>query len=255
MYCAATREPLDWYARLVALHLSAPGVVVTGDSALGLYGVIDAPSTAELIVPRSRRNLERTVVHSTVDLPPTDVTVVRALPATTPSRTLVIAADGRTIAQTQELISKVVIRKLVRLEAVQRRARDLVCAGRPGAGRVLRALEDMHPGFEQARNDWEGRVLLALARHDIPSPEVNYVLRFGADTRVLDFAWPLAKVFLEFDGYWEHLMSRPRFDDDRRRDNQLEDLGWKGYKVTSTMLRARGGLDEVVRAVRRRSPS
>lgn len=254
VYCDASRPPLTWYSRLVALQLSAPNAVITGHSALGLYGVVDKPTPPEVIVKRSQRNLDRVVVHSSLELPEHDIVEVKKLKATRPSRSLIVAADAHTVQETQELIAKAAAKRVVKLDALQRRARDLACAARPGAGRVLRALADMHPGYERARNDWEAAVLLALSRYDVPPPEVNYRLRVHGDWRELDFAWPLAKVFLEYDGYWEHLMSKARFDDDRARDNALEDLGWKGYKVTSRMLESRDGLALVVKAVNAGTP-
>lgn len=254
VYCDASRPPLSWYDRLRALQLSAPKAIITGHSALGLYGVLDKPGPPEAIVRRSQRNLDRVVVHSSLELPDHDIVRVRSLLATKPSRSVIIAAEQHTVRETQALVAKAAARGVVRLDALARRARDLACAGRPGAGRVLLALADMHPGFERTRNDWEAEVLLQLSRHDVAPPEVNYRIRVGGAWRVLDFAWPLAKVFLEYDGYWEHLMSKARFDDDRDRDNDLEDVSWKGYKITSRMLKSTDTIAKVVRAVNRRTP-
>jgi len=51
--------------------------------------------------------------------------------------------------------------------------------------------------------------------------------------RFLDYAYPHEKVFLEWDGYDEHVLNREVFDDDRDRDGELELMGWLGLHFTS----------------------
>jgi very-short-patch-repair endonuclease len=58
----------------------------------------------------------------------------------------------------------------------------------------------------------------------------------GGRRRFLDVAWPEPMVLLEFDGYLPHIETRTVFDDDRLRQNDLIDAGWKVFRFTATML-------------------
>jgi hypothetical protein len=57
---------------------------------------------------------------------------------------------------------------------------------------------------------------------------------------VIDFAWPGQMVAVEFDGFVPHA-GRPVFDDDRERQNELVDAGWRVYRLTSTACRVTAG--------------
>ena len=63
----------------------------------------------------------------------------------------------------------------------------------------------------------------------------NHPVVVGGRRRVIDFAWPDHGVAVEFDGFEAH-SSRRVFDDDRVRQNDLVDEGWRVYRLTATML-------------------
>lgn len=250
----AATKPLDWLDRLAAEGL-ATGAIAAGWSAAALFGLADPPRLPELIVPRRRRNLDRASVRSTTQLPASDIVRIRGLRATSPMRTTILCADRLDVAGSATLISKAATRHLLRVTWLERRAAELVNPARPGARRVLDAIELLHPDLERARNDWEASMLDLARRYGLANPEVNYRIVVDSQVRFLDLAWPLAKVFAEFDGYLPHVETREIFDDERKRQNALVDAGWLPFRVTSTTLRDEPGKEfgRIARAIRRRS--
>lgn len=71
----------------------------------------------------------------------------------------------------------------------------------------------------------ESALLLTIADAGFPLPEPQYSIRDLDDREVwrLDFAWPDARVALEYDGYAAHV---DRTDADRARDEDLRRRGW-----------------------------
>ena len=118
---------------------------------------------------------------------------------------------------------------------LERRAIELQNSKRPGCTRVLRALEQQHPQLERARNEWEALVLRLSRQYGLPDPIPNFPVMVNGEVRLLDAAWPLPFVDLEFDGFAPHMVRRV-FDDDRARQNDLVDTGWKVFRATSRLL-------------------
>ena len=175
---------------------------------------------------RTKRNLARAVVHSSIDLPSSDLVLVDGIRATSPIRTVIEAAGDVRLDIVNDFVDDAVARALVRPAALERRARELVAPARPGAARVLNALASSHPELERARNIWEARLLRACGEAGLPDPRPNFPVTVGGRLRIFDLAWELARVCAEFDGYLPHLRTRRVFDDDRVRQNDLLDAGW-----------------------------
>ncbi|HET9729028.1 MAG TPA: hypothetical protein VFR41_06375 [Acidimicrobiia bacterium] len=247
VYRASPSATLSWHQVLMAATMSA-NAHAARRSAAALYGLLKPPSTPEVLVVRSKRNLDRKTVHSTLDLPASDCTVVGHIPATTPTRTLIDVSAELSRRGVDDLVDTALVRGLVRLVPLERRARELLAPARPGASRVLRSLRSSHPELERARNKWEARVLRLVARHGLAEPIPNFKLLVAGRPRELDLAWPDALVCVEFDGYEPH-SGREVFDDDRARQNMLVDAGWRIFRLTAPMLESRRALDPVARAL------
>jgi hypothetical protein len=255
VYRFSPAPPLSWLDRICAAALSADGAAARR-SACALYELCKPPSTPEVLVTRTRRNLDRVVLHSTLSLPATDLTRVRGVRATTAARSMIDAGTDVTMPIVVAMVDDAVVRQLVHPLALERRARELVAPARPGAARVLHALATRHPDLERARNKWEARVLRLAQRYRLPDPIPNYVVHLDGQRRILDAAWPVPMVFLEFDGFLPH-MGRGIFDDDRARQNALIDAGWLPFRLTSAMLGrdAARHFDAIARAIATRSVS
>lgn len=225
----------DWHVRLLACALSGDALAARL-SAAALYGAHAPPSVPQLLVVRGRRNLERAEIHSTLDLPSSDITRVGVIPATTPIRTLIDAAADLGSSDVDDLVDKRLIRRLVYPVPLERRARELCAPARPGAARVLRTLATRHPDLEQARNEWEARVLRLARRFGLPDPAPNLPVIVGGRLRVLDSAWAPARVDLEFDGF-SRISRHARFSMTIEHARTISSMAMdKVFRLTSTML-------------------
>ena len=74
-----TGPKLTWEDELLAAVLSS-GAIAARRSAAALFGLLTPPKTPELLVARGRRNLDRASIHSTLDLPESDITTGRPYP-------------------------------------------------------------------------------------------------------------------------------------------------------------------------------
>lgn len=243
---------LDFVDRLYARYLSRRSVAC-GGSAAGLYGWIDPPDDPDVIVPRSRKR-GRGIVRSSVDLPNSDIAVVRGLPATNPVRTILTYGDHASIGAVRAMITTAAARRMIRIDRLERRARELANPSRPGTYKALQIIAELHPDLHRIRSEWEGRVLELCDRYGLPRPEVNYRLVVDGHVRYLDVAWPPVKVFGEFDGYGVHLATESAFDDDRNRQNALVEEGWLPFRMTARLLRDQPEVEfaRLRRTIRRR---
>jgi hypothetical protein len=248
---AAPGSILTSAQRTWAAVLSADAVA-SRRSAAALYGLISFPRSPEIMVKRSRRNLDRAVLMSTRSLPDSDLVIARGIPSATPSRAVIDCCSVLGARDRTQLVTKAIVRRLVDPDLLVQRAEELRNARRPGAARVITIVAALNDSLRDVRNDWEALVLELSDRFGLPRPVANFRVDLPTGPRFIDAAWPGCLVGGEFDGYWEHLTSRKRFDDDRVRRNELTDAGWKVYGLTSTMLRddPRGAFGPIVRAVR-----
>jgi very-short-patch-repair endonuclease len=82
----------------------------------------------------------------------------------------------------------------------------------------------------------------ALRRAGLPDFETQFEVDTPDGSLFLDFAWPAAKVGLEYNGWLDHGTTRSAIDRDARRRARLAALGWVMLDATSGLSRA-----EVVR--------
>ena len=228
-----------WDDKLLAAVLSADAVAARR-SAAALYGLLPPPAIPQVLVARGRRNLERVELHSTDDLPSSDVTRVGPIPTTTPVRTIIDVAAALRQPRVEDLVDRAITRRLVRPTELEHRARDLRAPARAGAARVLCALANIHPDLQSARNEWEARVLRLAEQYGLPAPTPNLPVMLQEGRRVLDVAWPEVQIDVEFDGYLPHTETRSTFEDDRVRQNALVQAGWTVFRLTASMVRKDG---------------
>ena len=104
----------------------------------------------------------------------------------------------------------------------------------PGCRQIRRAA-DLADGL--AESPQETRVRLLLNGSRLPRPTAQYTVR-GPDGRFIarvDFAWPDAKVAVEYEGMWHG--QAQQIGRDRRRLNELTAAGWTVEFVTAAELR------------------
>lgn len=226
--------PVTHELRAVAgARLLVPGAVVTGRSAAVLWGlpVAGAEDDVELTVaPGSSVCRVPGVAIRRRSLAAEDVTVQRGARVTTGAVTAVDLARGGTLDDAVVLVDRFVAMgatDLAQVRAVASRASGRGCR----QVREAVALADGLAGSPQ-----ETRLRMLFHRSPLPRPVAQYVVRDAAGfVARVDFAWPDARLVVEYEGMW-HGGTPQQVAADRRRLNRLTAAGWTVVFVTAADL-------------------
>lgn len=218
--------PRTWkQSLLAACRAMGEGAVVSHSPAAGLLELVGfLPRGIELSIPRHNRRVRGIKAHRPMSLARADVTVVDAIPVTTPARTLIDLATCVDEERLEEALDDALRRRLVSLRRLQWRMDEL------GARTVLKRLvEERAHGVTESK--LETRVLRALLRAGLPRPALQHSIgRYR-----VDLAYVGAKLAIECDGYKYH-SDRRAFDSDRIRRNALTNQGWTVLHATWTTI-------------------
>jgi len=230
-----------WRTRGVASHRSAAEV----------HGLLPAGRRRpEVTVPeRQAHEFTGVTVHRSSDLIDSDVSVVRGIRTTDPTRTLLdlgAVVDGRRL---EAIVHQALHRGLTHLDVLAAGYRRISRPGRAGAGPIGALLRDLDPAMGPAESDLEVLLLQILRDHGLPEPVRQHPVDIGGHVVRLDVAYPHLRLFLEGDGFGVHGARTP-FEDDRWRQNLLVVHGWWPMRFTWRQLRSRPG--EVASQVRRK---
>lgn len=66
---------------------------------------------------------------------------------------------------------------------------------------------------------------------DLPPPRANVLI----EGHLVDFAWPEHRLIVELDGFAFHT-DHESFEDDRKRDTDLQKKGWRVLRITYRRL-------------------
>lgn len=216
-------------ARVVACAVAAHHVAVDRTAAW-LHGVEMLTLDEQVLLPpiescalRGNDPSRRPELRGrTRDLAPEDIMVVDGVRVTTPLRT---ALDLGCHLRQREAFAAMCL--LARHHAFT--AGDLVrqlprYRGRRGVVQ-LRALAPLvDPRVESHREAW---TLLEIIGACLPVPEPQWWVEIdGVPAYRLDFAYPLARVCVEYDGFDHHLRTPDQRAYDERRRGWLRDNGW-----------------------------
>ena len=235
-----------------ALLAIRDGAVLSHHTAAVLWGLrLPAAADIHLLVAGGPAGAVRGVhVHRTQVLEADDARIVKALPVTSPARTLIDLAPHLTDRRLEFIIDQAIIERLVRPSQLRLALERLTHA--TGRGRMLELLDD-GSRTTVTRSHAEERLLALIRAGGLPQPLVN--------TRVLgyevDFYWPQARLVVEVDGFRFHA-THQRFERDRAKDAVMQAAGigtmrvtWRGLERdgTATIVRIgqaialRGGLE------------
>jgi len=157
-----------WKQSLLAACLGwGTGAVISHRAAAALWELPGfSPGTIELIVPRKRERARGHVVHRPLALPRADVTVVDAIPVTTPGRTLVDLAGCVNADVLEEALDDALRRRLVSLARMRWQLRE--SGGRRGIGVLAKMVCACDGGVPES--SLETRLLRALRAPACRSP-------------------------------------------------------------------------------------
>ncbi|HET8862226.1 MAG TPA: type IV toxin-antitoxin system AbiEi family antitoxin domain-containing protein [Solirubrobacterales bacterium] len=203
VYAVGHTAPNDerrWMAAVLAL---GDGAALSHRSAATLWELLpsrEGPVDVSLTSRNGRRRRRGIRVHRPESLEPPEIIRHRAIPVTSPARTL---AD---------------LKSAVPPHALRRATRQADFLGLPTGPDV---------DLDKTRSELERRFLWLCRRQHLPMPAVN--LRI-ADLTV-DFCWVERRLIVETDGYSSH-RGRTAFEDDRARDLKLRALGYEVLRLS-----------------------
>jgi hypothetical protein len=235
--------PFDHRLKCRGVALLLPeGAVIGGHSAAAWWGAPFAGPTDPVTVLRSEevpwRGPRGVRVHQTA-LRPGDRTVVDGIPVSTPLRTAWDVAALERLPTAVAAMDGMVRAETIGLPDLRRMTSER--AGLFGAARVRRALQLVDPRAESPAESWVRVALVMAGLTPIPQYEV---LVDGIESR-FDFAWPEAKVALEYEGAY-HFDEAQIVRDDERVD-RLRAAGWIVIRISAADLRNLDGVVEKVR--------
>ncbi|MFL5816503.1 MAG: DUF559 domain-containing protein [Conexibacter sp.] len=232
-----------WLAAVLAV---GPGAVLSHRDAAALHGVRTTPEGRRISVstPAHARAIEGVWVKGRRALTADDVAVVRAIPVTSPARTLVDLAPMLTAGQLQSTLGEADRRGLLDVQAVERALART--KGRHGQGHArLRAALDAHEkhGAVLTRSWLEERFLDLVLTAGLPRPLLNA----PAAGYEVDALWPDQRVAVELDGWADH-KERAAAARDRDKTNRLQVAGYVVLRFLHGDMVGRPG--EVAAAIR-----
>ena len=234
-------SPRTWRQDLLAAVLIwGSGAAASHRAAAPLFRIpnLDA-GWIGLTVPRGRTRVAAPGVVHRHPLDRVDVTVVDAIPTTTPARTLIDLAAVLSADALEEALDDALNRRLVTLASMRRRVAAIARPGRPGIAAVRRLLDDRDPEAAVPESIMERRAMRIFRKAGLPAPVAQYEIRSGERLVArLDFAYPDVKLAIEADGYASHAR-RERWERDRARDARLTLLGWRVLRFTWSDIKKR----------------
>lgn len=236
--------PHSWRQTLLAACLSCgPDAVASHRASAGLRGLAGIePGAIEISVPRGKRQKRKLIViHEVKSLPPADVTVVDAIPATTVTRTLIDLGAVVFPKVLERALDDALRQRLTSVPRLRWRLEELGSKGRPGVSAIRSLLDARTLGHITPRSDLETRFAQLRRGARLPEPIPQHPIRDkGKLVAVVDFAYPELLLAIEIDGYRWHT-GKHRWAHDLARRSRLAALGWRVIHLTDTDLERRPG--------------
>lgn len=211
------------------------------------------PEQVEVTVPGARRpRVEHLHVHRTVDFDATAITVVKGLPCTNVTWTLIdVAASGDEVVN--PMLDVAFSRRLTTVDGLEREIGRRSRQGRPGPGRLARLMKSRGLSGGPAPSVLEAEMLALLTRWRLPLGKREVVYGDRGQYRV-DFVI-VPGLVVEVDGFAYHWSPEAKAYDDRRR-NELRAQGlfvlvysWMDVRFDARRVAAEIGAEVTKRAV------
>jgi very-short-patch-repair endonuclease len=175
-----------------------------------------------LVVSGTRHARDGIRIHRSRNLLARDVGHARGIAVVSPARAILGCAETSSLIQVEALIADAFAARKVTDHALDELAQR---AGPTPAARKLRLLRQ--EGVQLTRSEAERILRRLLKQAGLPPPLTDYPV--GA--YFADFAWPLLKLIVEFDGFATH-GHKQAFSPDRKRGGKLTARGWSVMPIT-----------------------
>jgi very-short-patch-repair endonuclease len=227
---AVGHEALTWEGWCVAAVAANAPSVASHWSAAWLWGLMRSRPSGKFHVTATTRRHPRKEFHvHFAALAEEDKTVLDGIPVTSVARTaLDLAAldPGGTSARLKRLEDGEHRLDLREFEALLGRSK-----GHKGWAALAQAVDLYRPDPTVTRSGLERRFRALIRRSGLPAPSTNFVVG-GYE---LDCYWPEHLLAFELDTYGTH-GSRLSFEEDRKRQRKLGQLGITVERVTDRQL-------------------
>jgi len=238
-------SPATWHQQLLAACFATSGMSAASfRAAAQMWSLPGGEEIIEITSPRHDRTQRANVTtHESFFLKDLDVTYIDSVPVTRPARVIcdlgLLVKRGELTMDTLELAMHEAFRRdLLDVARVWREWERLGRTRRPGGLVIEQLLTRFVAPVRKPDTTPEVRLLQLMRTAGLPEPVPQHRVSLSA-TRwyQLDFAWPDARVFCEFDSYKWH-GSRTRYMRTTRRRLELERHEWYGVPVTDDELDA-----------------
>lgn len=195
----------------------------------------------EITCPRWRRARHSgLLVHESTHWTSRDVTIIDGIPVATPALTLLQLGRYLSWAALERAVENALRRELTTLDEMDDLLRRYARQGRPGIRKLrslVRARTAVTPPTESER---ETRLLQAIRRHGLPEPVRQFEVRHrGRMIGRVDFAYPDARITIEYDSDSFHT-GRVATSEDSRRRHEMIAAGWLPMTAVNQDLRDGG---------------
>jgi hypothetical protein len=215
------RLTADGHVWAAVLAFGGPDVAVLSHrSAAASWELLPSPSRVDVTTLRASHSTAATRVHRG-RLAEHEIVWRDGLRVTTVARTLIDLATVLTPHQLERVCHRSAFLRILDTTGIDTPPRALRAA--------LSTLEHGEP--QMTRSELEERFLSLIAQLDLPTPLVNGRIQ-GHE---VDFHWPRHRLIVEVDGAAAHLTSTA-FEEDRRRDAELQVAGWRVVRFTWRQL-------------------
>lgn len=234
------------------------GTVVSHRTAATLLGLRDRiPTLIDVISPgESGRGIAGILLHH-VPLPKgNEAGVCKAIPCTSPSRTIVDLAGMLGEGSLRRVVERAAALQMLDVTGIER---SLAAGRRRGAPMLRSILREWHqatpnesaPGRGNPpvlRSPLEARLLALIGASELPRPACNQEITAGSERIEVDFLWSQQRLVVETDG--ERFHDNPlAFERDRKRDRVLQLRGYRVVRFTHTQIEKEP--DAVITTIRR----
>lgn len=218
---------------MAAVLSAGPNAVLSHLSAATLWQLLRGLGLpCEVTVPRNLRSRPGLRRHRSL-LRRDEITEVRGIPTTGPSRTLLDLAAVIDPVRLEGAIREAEVLRLddsvSLVQLIERYPR------RKGTAALRRILERGLVGRGRTRSELEDRFLELVEELGLPRPRTNALIEAGARVFEVDCVWWERRFAVELDGRAVHDTSHS-FETDRERDRALTVHGWRVIRITWRQL-------------------